>query len=88
MQEHAVAEEPKERLVWHASIRIPKITVLLRDNHMDLVTIDLDMRPSILDGTGEIPSASVQATAGYGVQWVKENFSIEPEVIDARRVKR
>ena len=64
-------------------LNIKKITVLLRDGHPDKITFDLDLT-SPFPKMGYEPYASLDAEPGYGVQWCKDNFHIEPEVIDAR----
>jgi hypothetical protein len=48
----------------------------------DHIDLKLDLPNAITyDGTEPNAHATIQATAGRGAEWVRENFGIEPEVV-------
>jgi len=52
----------------------------------DTIWFELDV-PTACPIMGYAPCAKMEAQAGYGIQWVRENFGIEPEIIDMRQQK-
>jgi len=61
---------------------IKKVVVLLTHG-TDKISIDLD-GPTPFPEMQYALHANIDARAGYGVQWVRDNLGITPEVIDTR----
>lgn len=71
--------EPQTTMV---QLKVNRIVVVLRRGQTDLVTVEFE-------GSRNFPvydKCALQADTlqGTGVAWVRENFGLEPEVIDAR----
>ena len=55
--------------------------VVLTGNHGDLIRLTLDA-PTTYKGMDYEPTMKMEASPGAGAQWVRDNFGIEPQVIN------
>lgn len=62
------------------NLRITK-AVVITGSGPDRISLELDC-PTTFPNMGYEPYASLEAQKGFGVQWVKENIGLEPEVIN------
>ena len=63
------------------NLKVKRATVLLSKHSSDHINLELDM-PTPFPTMGYPAHATIQAEAGCGVQWVKDNLGMEAEVID------
>lgn len=64
------------------NLKIKSVTVLLHEG-TDRITLELDA-PSPFPAMKYKASATVEAEQGYGVEWSRLVFGVEPKIIDAR----
>jgi len=57
--------------------------IVMTGNGTDLIQLTLDA-PTAFEAMGYKPLMKMEASQGAGVQWVRDNFGIEPEVINLR----
>jgi hypothetical protein len=62
------------------TISIVKCTVLLRGGHMDEIFFDTDLPSNIIGGAPFVQFKTEQCK-GTGVEWVRKNLHLEPDVI-------
>jgi hypothetical protein len=66
------------------TLDIEKITVLL-SNSSDQISIQSNLPSSYPGFCSENMTLKIEAGHGQGIDYVKEHFGIEPEVINTRR---
>lgn len=65
---------------------ITRVSVVLRDNAADLISVYTDFPSPFPPTVDDSPlSLTFQAAKGTGVEYVRKNFGIEPEVIDCQK---
>ena len=64
-------------------ITVKRASVMLREGCMDRIALYLDAEPLTCFSEDEV-CADLDAAAGTGVEWVRKNIGLEPEIIDAR----
>ena len=62
-------------------IKITKATVLLHSSTADMIFLETELPPHMPKVSKQSPSLKFEAEAGTGVEYVRKNFGIEPEVI-------
>lgn len=62
-------------------IKIKKAVVLLQGGSADMVFLDTELPPHMPKVSNQSPSLKFEVEAGKGIEYVRENFGIEPEVI-------
>jgi hypothetical protein len=63
------------------TLAITKIVVLLRKGHMDMVWVSTSLPSTVPAVTADPLTLQFDACQGTGVEYVRQHFGIEPEVI-------
>lgn len=67
------------------NLKIKHIKVGINSKGTDTIWLELDEDvSSTFPIMAYAPYAKVNAEPGYGIQWVRDTFGIEPEVIDMK----
>ncbi len=63
------------------ALNVKRVSVLIRTNHKDRISFYLAASSPF--NNGEDACAEMDAAKGTGVDWVRDNMELEPEIIDA-----
>lgn len=65
------------------TLKVTRASVVLRDDEIDRIALYLEA-DSPFPAMGYEASADLTSANGTGVEWVRKNVGIEPEIIDLR----
>jgi len=67
------------------NLKIKHIKVGINSKGTDTIWLELDVDvSSTFPIMGYAPYAKIETEAGYGIQWVRDTFGIEPEIINMK----
>lgn len=75
---------PAAKAGFPLSLTATRVTVLLLDHSTDLVTIRTTLAPTLPAFPDEPAVFKTECAINTGIEWVRKNLGVEPEVIDAR----